>query len=769
MIALHIGLNARRANAESWGDLQFARCLADAFGQLGHRTSLFFRDEQPTLSGQADVVLRIIGPHLDEPVPGVPNLLWIISPPNQASLAGLARYQAVFIASDSLAARCSVLGLNASYLAQATDITLFNPAAGGGQPVEHDVSFVGNLAPRAPRGNVREAIARGFDVKIWGQGWDGAVPARYICGTRLGIDELAGVYARSRVVLNSHMPQMADLGFMSNRSFDALGCGAQVVSDPVQGFSDPALPALTQIGADQGLGETLARLLGLAGPGPDREAIAATIRTRYSFSARARTLADEAARQLELGHCAAPAFALLPARPRQGGVLGVSLSDCPDDGEDATLLANRLDALIAAHRPDVTLTLTDPTTTPEGLDVAQAMHRAAMAVSRIGVVLAREASFARLRVLVPPQQACRGVIHALMPDHRAAQAAARDRADLQAMAALAQACTRARRLLECPAQEVLMLAEGPGWIDPDQLRVRLLGNRPLYAHSPAGFSRDRQKRHLRLWPRNTPVSTDRSIGVFVHLYYAELAAAFRDRLALLDLPHRLYVSTDTGAKAAQITAQLPMAVVRVLPNRGRDVYGKLYGFADAHADHDIILHLHGKKSPHAKGLDQWLDHCLTCLLPSREEIFRIVSLFRSVPDLGIVAPLTFRSVLAAAHWGDNLDFARELAARIQPPCALPPDGALDFPVGSMFWARRIALQPLLDLSLGPEHFPPESGQVDATPAHAIERLFGVVCRAGGYRLVRVAPAGSHQHKAQQIVAGKNADVRSALQAGVFDA
>ncbi|MDO9637331.1 MAG: rhamnan synthesis F family protein [Pseudotabrizicola sp.] len=772
----HIGLNARRTNAESWGDLAFARSLAAGFVQTGHAASLFFRDEQPDLTGQRDVVLRLIGPHLDEPVPGVPNLLWMISPPNLAPLACLARYQALFLASPLLVSRCLAQGLHATYLPQATDSGLFNPAARGDQPVDFPadlpadlpISFVGNHAPRAPRLTVRAALDLGFDVRIWGQGWDGVVPARHLCGTRLDSAELAQVYARSRIVLNTHMPYMAELGFMNNRSFDALACGAQVVSDPVAGFADPRLPALHQTDAGAGLGPLLNRLLARAPTAQDRARIAESVTAGYSFIDRALTFAQTAEQLLQQNARARPAFAPLPPQPRRGAGPAITLSDVAEGGEDSAGFEAMLDALLAQAQPDVTLQLSDPTTTPPGLSVEQAMRRAALAVWRIGAVVAREAGFTRLAVVPPPRHAHQGTIHAVMHDHRSAQAAAINRKCPAAHDTLGHLCSRARRLLESPAGQWLELAHGEDGIDPVQTQIRLLTNRPLYAHTPAGFSRDRQKQHLRLWPRRTLARSDVSVGVFVHLYYPDLAPVFRDRFAALDLPHRLYVSTDTTAKADQIRACLPMAEVRVLPNRGRDVFGKLFGFADAHAAHDIVLHLHGKKSPHFSGFDQWLDHCLTCLLPNREEVFRILSLFQSLPDLGVVAPLTYRSVLAAAHWGDNLDIAREIAARALPDLALPPDGQLDFPVGSMFWARRAALQPLLDLGLTAGHFPPESGQVDATPAHAIERLFGVICQAGGYRLIRVAPAASVQHKGQQIIARRNEDVRRALQSGRFD-
>ncbi|WP_246831293.1 rhamnan synthesis F family protein [Pseudotabrizicola formosa] len=766
----HIGLNARRTNAESWGDLPFAHSLAEALAQIGHASQLFFRDETPALTGQRDVVLRLIGPHLDEPVPGVPNLLWMISPPNMAPLACLARYQALFLASDELVRRCLASGLTAVHLPQATDTRLFTPGAAGDLPVDFDISFVGNHAPRAPRLTVRAALELGFDVRIWGQGWEGVVPDRHLCGTRLDSAELAQVYARSRIVLNSHMPYMAELGFMNNRSFDALACGAQVVSDPVAGFADPHLHGLHQCGAGDALGPLLRRLLAPAPSLQQRARVAASVAAHYSFANRAAVLARCAEGLLEHNARARPAFALMPPQPLRGARTPVSLTDCPDGEEDSiSRFETRLDALIAQGQPDVTLILSDPTSTPPGLGVEAAMRRAALAVGRIGAVIARQASFAGLTVLAPPDHAGQGVIHAGMQDHRAAQSAALNRASPAALATLAPLCARARRLLESPAGACLALAHGDDGLDPVQTAIRLLTNRPLYAHTPAGFSRDRQKRHLRLWPRKALARGDLSVGVFLHLYYPDLATVFRNRFAALDLPYRLYVSTDTAEKARAIRAELPQAELRVLPNRGRDICGKLVGFADAHADHDIVLHLHGKKSPHASGLDQWLDHCLTCLLPNREEVFRILSLFQSLPDLGMVAPLTYRSVLAAAHWGDNLEIAREIAARIGPDLALPPDAELDFPVGSMFWARAAALQPLLGLGLTASHFPDESGQVDATPAHAIERLLGVVCQAGGYRMIRVAPQASQQHKGQQILASRNEDVRRALHAGMLGA
>ena len=69
---------------------------------------------------------------------------------------------------------------------------------------------------------------------------------------------------------------------------------------------------------------------------------------------------------------------------------------------------------------------------------------------------------------------------------------------------------------------------------------------------------------------------------------------------------------------------------------------------------------------------------------------------------------------------------------------IDPGAALDFPSGSMFWARSAALRPLLDLQLATEDFDEEKGQIDSTLAHAIERLYFFACEKAGFDWIKVA-------------------------------
>lgn|GEM_PF-2857064 len=237
-----------------------------------------------------------------------------------------------------------------------------------------------------------------------------------------------------------------------------------------------------------------------------------------------------------------------------------------------------------------------------------------------------------------------------------------------------------------------------------------------------------------------PVLLPRSVGVFVHIYYLDLAEQIAERIAMITHPIELYVSTEDEQKAEQIRRILPTATVRVFPNRGRDIAPKVYGFAREHAAHDVVLHLHTKRSPHRSDLSGWFAYLLDCLLPSPEGINAVLALFAEVESLGMVSPALYPELGAAARWGPNRAIAEVLTwGTGWPP--LPGDHTLAFAAGSMFWARTSALAPLQDLAIPLEAFG-DSHAADGTLAHAVERLIGVSCDVAGLDHIAVAPAAS---------------------------
>ncbi|MDO5677314.1 MAG: rhamnan synthesis F family protein [Propionibacteriaceae bacterium] len=228
------------------------------------------------------------------------------------------------------------------------------------------------------------------------------------------------------------------------------------------------------------------------------------------------------------------------------------------------------------------------------------------------------------------------------------------------------------------------------------------------------------------------------MGIIIHLYYAELAPTLLKAIDRVPAPVRLYVSTDVEAKAASIRRDLPGADVRVVRNVGRDVYPKLFAFRDAHAHHDVVLHLHGKRSPHSRDLEKWLDQIMSCLVPSTERVQQILTMFASDPKLGMVSPEPFAGILPSYGWGPNRVLAEALLWE-RGWGRLPHQ--VQFPAGSMFWARPAAPQPIFDLDLPAEAFTEGATALDGSLAHAVERLVGVAPGVAGYKQVFVGVEG----------------------------
>lgn len=249
------------------------------------------------------------------------------------------------------------------------------------------------------------------------------------------------------------------------------------------------------------------------------------------------------------------------------------------------------------------------------------------------------------------------------------------------------------------------------------------------------------------WARPVP-SGRRRIAAIIHLYYEELAHEFRRHLACIDEGVDVYISTGSEFHASLVRRafegwQGGAVEVRVVANRGRDIAPKLVVFRDVYAKHDHVLHLHGKRSHHAAVLAPWRQFMLQSLVGNRQVVDSILGMFDESPSLGMVGAQHFEPMRHWLGWGGNFERCRGLATRMG--FDLDRSAVLDFPAGSMFWARSAALAPLLDLNLEVEDFDPEAGQKDGTLAHAIERLYYFACEHAGYRWLKVARPEFYEH------------------------
>ncbi len=271
--------------------------------------------------------------------------------------------------------------------------------------------------------------------------------------------------------------------------------------------------------------------------------------------------------------------------------------------------------------------------------------------------------------------------------------------------------------------------------------------------------RRRVLRIMRRWPtaRARPANEDYAIvvpfsavegpkkalrlAVVAHIFFVDLVGEMRRYLKHIARPCDLLITTDDMGKKQAIEQEFSgweygKVRVRLVSNRGRDIAPKLTAFSSDYDQYDLILFVHTKKSETVEWGDDWRKQIMASLCGSQVVVASILELFDKNSELGMLAPKNFERLHSSISWGDSKS-ARQLAETMN--IELHFHSILDFPAGSMFWARPAALHPMLDLGLKSESFAAEAGQTGDTLAHAIERLFFVSCELAGLYWCKVVP------------------------------
>jgi lipopolysaccharide biosynthesis protein len=225
-----------------------------------------------------------------------------------------------------------------------------------------------------------------------------------------------------------------------------------------------------------------------------------------------------------------------------------------------------------------------------------------------------------------------------------------------------------------------------------------------------------------------------SAALHVHLFYTELVTDLLQKLAVNQTRCDLLLTTTDDAKAEALRASMSSyqggaVTIRVVPNRGRDIGAFLSGFGrEAFERYDVVGHLHSKRSPSLGAVGEtWREFLWQNLVGSLHPMLDIVlSRFAAEPNLGLIFPEDPH----LPGWADNFEIASDLARRMGIKESLDP--YFEFPVGTMFWARTKALEPLFDLQLGWDDYPDEPVPYDGTILHALERILPFVTLQAGY-------------------------------------
>jgi lipopolysaccharide biosynthesis protein len=270
--------------------------------------------------------------------------------------------------------------------------------------------------------------------------------------------------------------------------------------------------------------------------------------------------------------------------------------------------------------------------------------------------------------------------------------------------------------------------------------------RQVHDDFPAGFTEWSENRTNRLkalypgeWKKQFIADPPTSrVAVVVHVYYVDLVPQIIESLAAVPVPFDLIVTNSSGSPLELDTsalAQLDRVQVFDIENHGRDILPLVSvvnaGLLDPY---ELVFKVHTKKSAWREAHtelggsgDQWRESFFSELAGSAGNVERVLNEFASDPALGILT--SSGNVLGPDFWGGDFDIVGSLLRRIQMDVDFD---SLKFAAGSIYWVRGFLLQGLRAFELSADDFEDEEGQVDATTAHAIERILGIVAGEAGY-------------------------------------
>jgi lipopolysaccharide biosynthesis protein len=240
------------------------------------------------------------------------------------------------------------------------------------------------------------------------------------------------------------------------------------------------------------------------------------------------------------------------------------------------------------------------------------------------------------------------------------------------------------------------------------------------------------------------------IGVLIHAFYLDIIPELLTYTDNIKEDFTILLSVPIGKKSEALSIlnkhNCSKFIIKEVENIGFDIAPMICSFQAELFEFDLICKIHTKKSTHNSsefGME-WRQFCLNYLLQDEHRVRKIINEFNINDDLGIIYPPGYPPVL---DWikknGANLNQIEKIL-----PESLVPSSYknLAWPMGSFFWFRPAALQPIFDENFTLQDFEPkdfslfdDNGTVrDLTLAHSIERVFCYVARSSGYKTYQLA-------------------------------
>ena len=230
-------------------------------------------------------------------------------------------------------------------------------------------------------------------------------------------------------------------------------------------------------------------------------------------------------------------------------------------------------------------------------------------------------------------------------------------------------------------------------------------------------------------------NTNPKLAIAIHAFYPEI---FSEILQLIEKSDykKIYLYITTPSKLSKTIEEmlnkssLPFQIMNV-ENRGRDILPFLKILPKIFDDgNELVLKIHTKKSNHLNRKDLWSNDLFNKLLGDGA-INKAINIFQENPDIGIIGP-TKHILPMYYYYGANALTVEFLSNKMG--VKKSDLSNLNFVAGSMFYATKEALLPILNLGLKDENFEIEKNQTDGTMAHAVERTFSAALLVNNLQL-----------------------------------
>ena len=238
------------------------------------------------------------------------------------------------------------------------------------------------------------------------------------------------------------------------------------------------------------------------------------------------------------------------------------------------------------------------------------------------------------------------------------------------------------------------------------------------------------------------------IGIHLHVFYPDMLKGIAKYLSNIPLRFDLFVSIPSEIAVSDVDVRRILEgvqnvadiTIKRTANRGRDIAPLVCTFGKQLKNYDIIAHFHTKKSLHTTEYEDWSTFIFEHLLGSQGDVLKIIGLLTN--GYRMAASTDYVVDPGESGWASDLLLAQKVLSKAKIDIDLPRDfPVVDFPQGSMFWARRDSIEQLLCLPLKYTDFPSEPIGKDGSLAHALERLFFIWGIGSGKGVVKLYRQG----------------------------